>query len=164
MKSSDAGWEPCGVTQAHSCPRPGGPCCNGVAVGVCTAPATERTNWNRIRTTFSLHISEAEHLYLPIRRCCFCWLVLLSLSRVCPELTLQFSLPALGPQSKLDCLEGSSASRMDWSSEQGLSSGTYLADLCILHYVYYCSLSSLFFVVTSNMVCMSCSSIFDGSS
>lgn len=78
-------------------------------VCICTAPASEKGNWDSFHTTSSSHFSETRHLYLPTRRCCFCWLFLLSLSRVCPELTLQFCLASLVPQSKLDSLESSSA-------------------------------------------------------
>lgn len=108
-------------------------------VSICTAPAREKGNWDSVQTTFSLRISETGHLYLPTRRRYFCWLFLLSLSRVCPELTLQFSLPAPVPQTKLDSLESSSATQVEWSSEQASPPGTYSADLCVLPFVhYYC--------------------------
>lgn len=116
-----------------------GPCCrlsqghlggNGHAIGICTEPARQSGSWDGIQTNFSLHISEAKCLYLPVRRCCFCWLLLLSLSRVCPELTLQFSLPAFVPQTELVCLEGRSATRTEWSSGQASPSTTYPASLC----------------------------------
>lgn len=137
---------------------------NGRAIGTCTVPARERGSRDVIQTNFSLHVSEAKHLHLPARRCCVCWLPLLSLSRLCPELTWQFSLPAFVPQAELDCLEGSSATRTEWSSGQASPPSTYPADLCVLHYVHYYSVRGLLFVVTSNTVCMSCSCIFDRSS
>lgn len=90
-------------------------------------------------SVFSLHISEATHLYLPIRRCYSCWLLLLSLSRVCSDVALQFCLPALVLQAELDCLEGSSSSRTEWSSGQASPPSTYPADLCVLPYVHYYS-------------------------
>lgn len=71
------------------------------------AIGTQITSW---------HISEAKHVYLPIRRWCFCWLLLPSLSRVCPELPLHFLIPAL--VSQLGYLEGSSAIS-GWSGTQG---------------------------------------------